>query len=65
MDFIRRVNDWLQKGQLSGEYEQIDIEFISLEETLSTASKLDRHQAFLKWLMRQGEQQAERFLEKR
>ena len=65
VDFIKRVNDWLEKGQLSGAYKPIDIEFISLEETLSTASKLDRDPAFLKRLMRQGEQQAERFLEKR
>lgn len=63
VDFIKQVNEWVEEGKLSGEYKPIKIEFIKLEEELSTASKLDRDPAFLKRLMRQGEQQAERFLE--
>lgn len=65
VEFIRQVNDWLEDGQLSGEYKPVEIEFINLKEKLSTSSKLDRDPAFLKQLMRQGEQQAERFLEER
>lgn len=65
VDFIEQVNDWVEGGELSGEYKPVTIEFIKLEEELSTASKLDRDPAFLKRLMRQGEQQAERFLEGR
>lgn len=65
VEFIRQVNDWLEDGQLSGEYKPVEIEFINLEEKLSTSSKLNRDPAFLKRLMRQGEQQADRFLEER
>jgi NTE family protein len=65
VDFIRQVNDWVEDGKLSGEYKPVNVEFIPLEEKLSAASKLNRDPAFLKRLMREGEQQAEHFLEQR
>lgn len=63
--FIRQVNEWLANDQLSGEYKPVNVEFIPLDDDLSTASKLNRNPAFLDRLMQQGEQQADAFLEER
>lgn len=67
VDFIGQVNEWLTADppKLSGEYKPVAVERIELRAELSPASKLDRGRSFVRQLMRRGEQEADRFLERR
>jgi NTE family protein len=75
--FIRRVNEWVEEGDLSGEYKRVGIRRIQLvpgDETedeieraeridLSPASKLDRSPTHLRRLEALGDRRAGEFLE--
>jgi NTE family protein len=41
--FIHKVNDWVRKGVLPGQYRIINVEEISLQQDLALTSKLDRN----------------------
>lgn len=67
LDFIEKVNSWVKAGYLPPEkYKQIDVKWIQmLDEELDTSSKLDRDPSFIRYMMKYGEEEAEKLLAKR
>ncbi len=63
IDFIGKVNEWIDKGYLPPEkYKKIEVERIEMLYDLDTASKLDRSPSFIKTMMTYGEEKAGEFL---
>jgi len=71
IEFIRFVNRLIKadvlKEELKGKYKTIDIRWIKMNEELADrldyTSKLERDAEFIKYLMNEGEKQAQQFLE--
>jgi NTE family protein len=63
--FVRRVNEWIAEGDLSGEYVHTEVERIALDADLGYASKLDRGPDFLDDLRERGRGAAAEFLDDR
>lgn len=63
--FIKRVNDWIEKGYLPDRYTYTDIKRIRFPkgDKLDWRTKLDRDPEFIEGLVKQGEEQAASFLE--
>ncbi len=66
--FIRRVNEWVASGALSGPYQQVAVRCVGLDEdrldtTLTPASKLDCRPSFVADLKREGKRAAAEFLD--
>lgn len=63
--FIERVNDWIEKGYLPDRYTHTKIRRISFPRghKLDWRTKLDRDPSFIDRLLRDGEREAETFLE--
>ena len=62
LDFIEKVNEWVDEDKLSDEYKPINIRRIKLPRKLDTPSKLNRSPRFIRELMNLGEKQADSFL---
>jgi len=63
--FIKKVNEWVAEGSLSGtKHEVIDIKWIEMLRDLDAESKLNRDPEFIRGMMDYGEEQAETFLSK-
>jgi NTE family protein len=64
LDFVQRVNDWLEAQWLPPHrFKRIHVRTIPLlEQALDAASKLDRGPGFIGWLMARGEAAASEFL---
>ncbi|HEX2073211.1 MAG TPA: patatin-like phospholipase family protein [Geodermatophilus sp.] len=58
--FIRKTNEWADR--LGPPYRHIEVREIALDLDLDVASKLDRRPAFIRRLVDEGREQAERFL---
>lgn len=66
IQFVRQVNEWIDKGYLPERYTHTDIKGIRfLRPGLDWRTKLDRSPEFIERLIEDGEQAAESFLEGR
>jgi NTE family protein len=65
LNFIRRVNEWVDAGHLPDSYKPVAVERIELGRALHCSSKLDRSPSFLQGLIEDGETAAARFLDGR
>lgn len=64
IDFIETVNKWVEKSYLPAKrYKKVRVEKIEMDNDLDLASKLDRNEDFIKYLMDQGEETASRLFE--
>ncbi|MDS0222647.1 patatin-like phospholipase family protein [Haloarcula sp. S1AR25-5A] len=62
--FVRKVNEWVEKGYLPDEFKHVEIRRLALNEKLTAASKRDRDPRFIEDLMEQGRTEADAFLER-
>jgi NTE family protein len=64
LHFIEKIDQLLEEGVLApdGRYKSIVVRLIELTQSLGTTSKLNRDPAFIRGLMRYGEERAESFL---
>jgi NTE family protein len=61
--FIKKVNEWVKEGSLSGtKHEVIELKWIEMLRDLDAESKLNRDPEFIQGLMAYGEEQAGKFL---
>jgi NTE family protein len=64
--FIKKINEWIKEGSLSGtKHQVIEIEWIEMLWDLDAESKLDRDPEFIQGMMAYGEKQAEEVLNKK
>jgi NTE family protein len=64
--FMKRVNQWIEKGYLPDRYTHTEIKRIRFQRTdLDWRTKLDRSPAFIEGLIRDGEEAADAFLDER
>lgn len=62
--FVRKVNDWVEKGYLPDDFKHVEIRRLQLDKKLTAASKRDRDPRFIEDLMETGRAGADAFLER-
>ncbi|MFY4811879.1 patatin-like phospholipase family protein [Haloarcula sp. AONF1] len=62
--FVRKVNDWVEKGYLPDDFKHVEIRRLGLDEKLTAASKRDRDPRFIEDLMETGRAEANAFLDR-
>ena len=61
--FIKKINEWIAEGSLSGtKHEIIEVKWIEMLQDLDAESKLNRDPEFIRGMMAYGEDEAEKFL---
>ncbi|GCF12809.1 alpha/beta hydrolase [Haloarcula mannanilytica] len=60
--FVRKVNEWVDKGYLPDEFKHVEIRWLRFDEELQAASKRDRDPRFIEDLIEQGRTEAGEFL---
>ncbi|EMA29844.1 patatin-like phospholipase family protein [Haloarcula japonica] len=60
--FVRKVNDWVEKGYLPDGFKHVEIRRLTLDKKLTAASKRDRDPRFIEDLMETGRTEADEFL---
>jgi NTE family protein len=62
--FVRKVNEWVEKGYLPDEFKHVEVRRLALDEKLTAASKRDRDPRFIEDLMERGRTEADAFLDR-
>jgi len=64
LDFIEKVNEWVDAGYLPDDYKHVEIRHLRLDRDDTPSSKLDRDPRFIEALLESGERAAGDFLDR-